>query len=182
MISEEHDGDADQLPNTHSQILITSRNDVALVLCYSVCNAIIGICAFMCASQSLKTAILDDFQRKSKFASHLLQFTQNAVGDVRNCFGIQTVHESLHHVDFVLNRKVDEIRVYDNMKWWTKLTVIPQEQCGRNSRHFGDLQLLTVLLLLTNDSIFLFDSTVRLLDPLLENISELSGLLCTTHF
>jgi hypothetical protein len=47
-------------------------------------------------------------------------------------FGVQTVHEALHHVNLVLDRKIDEVRIDDNMERRTQLTVVFQEECGRD--------------------------------------------------
>ena len=46
-----------------------------------------------------------------EFGSEFLDFRHDAVGNVRNAFGVETVHHRLPNVQLVLNRKVDEIRV-----------------------------------------------------------------------
>lgn len=43
-------------------------------------------------------------------------------------FSIQTVHEALHHIDFVLNREVNEVGIDNDVKWRTQLAVVSQEQ------------------------------------------------------
>ena len=69
--------------------------------------------------------ILSNSECDFEFGAQFLNFRHDAVGDIRNAFGIKAVHHWLPNVEFVLNGEVDEIRVhlnfvYEKVKLWTE--------------------------------------------------------------
>lgn len=50
----------------------------------SVNNTVVSVCALVCTGQTLKPTVLDDLECQTKLSSHLLEFSQYTIGDVRN--------------------------------------------------------------------------------------------------
>ena len=70
---------------------------------YSLNETVVGIDALMRASQSLKARIFRYPQCNSIFGAASLQFSYNAVSDIRYALSIQTIHHGLNDVEFVKN-------------------------------------------------------------------------------
>lgn len=43
---------------------------------------------------------------------------KDLLGDVRNAFGVKTIHHALDDVQLILNTKVDEICIWKEMNEW----------------------------------------------------------------
>jgi len=49
-------------------------------------------------------------------------------------FGIEAIHHSLNHVELVLNGKVDEVSVDNDLVWGTKRLVMAEKERRRSFR------------------------------------------------
>jgi len=65
---------------------LSRQKDIKFYLCNSLDQAVIRIRSFMSTWQALKPGISDNCHCNSELASQLLQFTNDAVRDVRNAF------------------------------------------------------------------------------------------------
>ena len=114
-----HDGHTDNFPDSSAQILIACGHNVTLVLGDSLHNAVVRIRALVQAGQPLESRVLGDAQRDPIVLSELLQLGHHAVAYVGYALGIHAVHHRLYYVQFVFDRKVDEICVDEHVIRWT---------------------------------------------------------------
>merc|ERR1712146_354724 len=71
--SDGYDRHTRNLSDSSLQVLIVGAHNVALMLDYSIVDAIIGICALVLACQSMKSRILRQSQCQSISCAHLLE-------------------------------------------------------------------------------------------------------------
>jgi hypothetical protein len=113
-------------------------------------KAIIGVGSFVSAFQSLEALVLGKPKRNAILTTQLLQLGHDAIGDHRHTystihrsiigptptsqpqrdrtFGIQTVHHGTDDFEFVLDGKVDKVRVDQDLVWWPQRRVVSIEQ------------------------------------------------------
>lgn len=72
-----HDWHARNLTDSSFEILVVRRHDIALVLCHSVHNAVVGVSSLMHAVQSLKSVVFNDLQSQFILLTHLLELTSD---------------------------------------------------------------------------------------------------------
>ena len=75
----------------------------------------------MCARKPLKTWIFSQLKRKSISVAHLLKLSDYTISNTRHALGQETVHHAVEDVHFVLDTKVDEVGIYQDVVWWTQL-------------------------------------------------------------
>jgi len=133
-IFEIHDGDAGDFTDATPQVFVTRGHDVTLVLRHSLRDAVVGVRALVQARQTLESGVLGYPESDFEFGSQFFDFCHDAVGDIRNAFGVKTVHHRLPNVQLVLNRKVDEIRVNQDVEGRTEIGVVCEEHGGSGLR------------------------------------------------
>jgi len=126
-VFEIHNRNSGNFTNSPAEIFVTSRDDKALVLRDSLSDAVVGVGAFMHAGETLESGILGYPEGDLEFGPQLFDFRHDAVGNVWNAFGVETVHHRLPNVQLVLNRKVDKIRVHQNVEGWTQIGVVSEK-------------------------------------------------------
>lgn len=55
-------------------------------------------------------------------------------------FGVETVHHSANEFKLILQTEVDEVGVDEDAVWWTKGSIMRQEQGGSNLRSDNNIQ------------------------------------------
>lgn len=119
-----HDRDSRDLSNSALQISITRCNNVATVLLHPIANAVVGVRSFVKALQSFHTRISGDLHCEAILSPKLLKFGHHAVGDAWYAFCKQAVHHRLVDLQLVLDRKVDEVRIKNNLVRRSKLSIV----------------------------------------------------------
>lgn len=117
-------------PNAILQVSIVGCYDVALVLCHTIHDAVIGVGALVHAGDSLESWIFHNFQCHFVLLAHFLQFGHHAVGDVWDALGIQTIHHILNHIQLILDTVMHEIGIDQNVIWRSELCVVLKEESG----------------------------------------------------
>jgi len=149
MRSHVHDGHAGNLPDAILKVLVVGGHNVAFVLAHPLHEAVVRIGALVQARQSLESGIGDDAQGQLVLVAQLLQLGTHAVGDIGYALGIQTVHHTLHNIQFVLNAKVNEVRVQNDVVRRSQLGVVLEEQSGTLLGGLVHLDLVRILGLLS---------------------------------
>ena len=98
MLLDAHNRHSHYLANTFAQVLVTCSNHVALVLCYPLDDAVVGVGALVHAGQPLESSIFSNAQCDTIGLAQLLQLGHHTVRDVGNAFGVHAVHHRLAHV------------------------------------------------------------------------------------
>lgn len=103
----------------------------------------------MRARQPLEPRILRHSQRHSILQSQLFQFCHNTISDTRRTLRIQTIHHRRHHLQSILQSKIDKVRIHQHQVRWAKLRIVTKEESTRDFRRdhfflllFGLLRLL----------------------------------------
>lgn len=104
-----HDRNAGYFPYSILQITIVCCHNVAFVLSDSIYDAVVGVGALMQAGNSLEARIFHNFQSHFILLAHFLQFGHDAIGNVRNTFGVQAIHHILNHIQLILDAEMHEI-------------------------------------------------------------------------
>lgn len=156
-----HDGHAGDFADAILQVSVVGGYDVALVLRHTIHQTVIGIRALVHARNALETGIFHNFQCHLILLAHFLQLGHHTVGDVWDAFGVQAVHHVLDDVQFIFDAVVHEIRVDQNVVWWTQLGVVLEEEGRARLRFLVHFQLLRVdWFLFAFGSVFRFQTTV----------------------
>ena len=98
--------------------------------------------------KTLESWIFDYSESNPVLAAELLQLRHDAVGDVGDTLGVQTVHHALDDVHLVLDGEVDEVGVHEDVKGRPELSVILEEESAGLLDVFGGLDLVGILGLL----------------------------------
>ena len=107
-----HDGHARDFTDFPLEVSVASRNDVTSVLLASLQEAVISVGAFMCTWQSFEARVLCKAQCEPVFATKLLQFGHDTVGDARDALGQKAIHHTAVHLELVLDAEVNKIGIY----------------------------------------------------------------------
>jgi len=164
MISDVHNRNTGDLPDPLPQVLIASCDDITFVLCDPLYDTVVRVNSLVRTCEPFEATVLDDLQRQFEPPTHLLQFAEHTVWDVGNHFGVETVHETFHHVDFVLNGEVHEIGVDDHVKRRSQLGVVLEKHCRRNLWRFVYFDGMFIRLFCPDFSLLLFNSVIRWFD------------------
>lgn len=158
MIVNVHNRHSGYFPNALPKIAITSGNNIAFMLKVKIKQilksaylgnsldyTIISISSFMRTTKTFEAVVLDNLKCQFETLAHLFQFAQYTIGNVRYnqnwilhnlkvTFSIQAIHKSGHHINLILDREIDKVRIDNHVKWWSQLCIILQKQCRRDSR------------------------------------------------
>ena len=82
----------------------------------------------MRAGEALKTRILRQAEGDMVTRSQLLQLRHDAVRNVGDALGKQTVHQRLHDIQLVLQREIDEVCIEQDAEWGSQSGIISTPQ------------------------------------------------------
>lgn len=128
VLSNVHDRNTRDLSDSGLQTLIASCNNEATMLHHTFNQAVICISALVHARKTLETGIAGNLQGKSVLWAEFFQFSNDAVSDANDAFGIQAVHHGLHDIELIWNGKVDKVGIDENLIWGCQSRVVSEKE------------------------------------------------------
>jgi hypothetical protein len=117
--------------------------------CDTLDETVVGVGATMRALERLEARIACDAQSDTIARTEPLELGHDALGEVRGALGVETIEQRLKDVELVLNGKVDEIGVDQNVIRRPELRVVREKHARQNRSGSHDLLFVLLLLLLT---------------------------------
>ena len=140
-----HDWNTRYPPHPLLQSFVTRGNNVTSVLSHPLHHTIIRICPLVHAGKTGEARILGNLQSHPVLPSQLLQLPNDTISDTWNDSCIQRLHRCIHNVQLVLDAKVDEIGVQEDVVWWSQCRVVPKVQTARDLFNMMNLFPLPLL-------------------------------------
>ena len=115
-----HDGYTGNFSNTIFESFITSGNNVATMLGYTLNQTIVCVGSFMNAGQTFESGITGDLQGHPVLGTKFFQFGHYAIGDTWRSHCIQAIHHGFDEIEFILDGKVDKVGIDEDLIWRCK--------------------------------------------------------------